>query len=77
MNEGKLEVVKQMSRVNIDIVGISELRWTGQACVRSLKPHACFAVCACVICASLYVPHSIKKLVFYSMVVTDLFVKLS
>ena len=30
MNEGKLEVVKQeMTRVNIDILGISELRWTG------------------------------------------------
>ena len=30
MNHGKLEVVKQeMTRVNIDIPGISELRWTG------------------------------------------------
>ena len=30
MNQGKLEVVKQqMSRVNIDILEISELRWTG------------------------------------------------
>ena len=30
MNEGKLEVVKQeMARVNVDILGISELRWTG------------------------------------------------
>ena len=30
MNQGKLEVVKQeMVRVNIDILGISELRWTG------------------------------------------------
>ena len=30
MNTGKLEVVKQeMTRVNIDILGISELRWTG------------------------------------------------
>ena len=30
MNQGKLEVVKQeMARVNIDIVGISELKWTG------------------------------------------------
>ena len=30
MNQGKLEVVKQeMTRVNIDILGISELKWTG------------------------------------------------
>ena len=30
MNQGKLEVLKQeMARVNIDILGISELRWTG------------------------------------------------
>ena len=30
MNQGKLEVVKQeMTRVNINIQGISELRWTG------------------------------------------------
>ena len=30
MNQGKLEVVKQeMGRVNIDILGISELKWTG------------------------------------------------
>ena len=29
MNQGKLEVIKQMSRVNIDILGIRELRWTG------------------------------------------------
>ena len=30
MNQGKLKVVKQeMARVNTDIVGISELRWTG------------------------------------------------
>ena len=30
MNEGKLEVVKQeMTRVNIDILGVSELKWTG------------------------------------------------
>ena len=32
MNQGKLEVVKQeMARVNIDILGISELRWTGMS----------------------------------------------
>ena len=31
MNQGKLEVVKQeMARVNIDILGISELKWTGK-----------------------------------------------
>ena len=30
MNQGKLEVVKQeMARVNSDILGISELKWTG------------------------------------------------
>ena len=30
MNEGKLEVVKQeMARVNIYMLGISELKWTG------------------------------------------------
>ena len=30
MNQGKLEMVKQeMARVNIDILGIGELKWTG------------------------------------------------
>ena len=30
MNQGKLEVVKQeMARVNIDILGINELKWNG------------------------------------------------
>ena len=30
MNQGKLKVVKQeMASVNIDILGISELKWTG------------------------------------------------
>ena len=30
MNQGKLEVVKQeVVRVNVDILGISELKWTG------------------------------------------------
>ena len=32
MNQGKLEVVKQeMARVNIDILGISEPKWTGMS----------------------------------------------
>ena len=32
MNQGKLEVVKQeMARVNVDILGISKLKWTGMA----------------------------------------------
>ena len=31
MNQGKLEVVKQeMARVKVDILGISELKWTGK-----------------------------------------------
>ena len=30
MNQGKLEVVKQeMARLNVDILGIKELKWTG------------------------------------------------
>ena len=30
MNQGELEVVKQeMARINVDILGISELKWTG------------------------------------------------
>ena len=30
MNQGKLEVVRQeMARVNINILGISKLKWTG------------------------------------------------
>ena len=36
MNQGKLEAVKQeMTRVNIDILGISELRWTGMGEINS------------------------------------------
>ena len=31
MNQGKLEVVKQeMARMNVDILGIGKLRWTGR-----------------------------------------------
>ena len=31
MNEGKLDVIKQMmARVNMNILGISELKWTGK-----------------------------------------------
>ena len=29
MNQGKLEVVKKEMEVNIDILGINELKWTG------------------------------------------------
>ena len=32
MNQGRLQVVKQeMARVNVNILGISELKWTGMA----------------------------------------------
>ena len=36
MNQGKLEVVKQeMARMNIDILGISELKWTAMGEINS------------------------------------------
>ena len=36
MNQGKLEVAKQeMARVNVDILGISKLKWTGMDEVNS------------------------------------------
>ena len=36
MNQGKLEAVKQeMARVNVDILGISKLKWTGMAKINS------------------------------------------
>ena len=41
MNQGKLKVVKQeMARVNVDILGISELKWTGMGSL-SLLPWIC------------------------------------
>ena len=40
MNQGKLEVVKQeMARVNIDILGISKLKWTGMGELNSDDHH--------------------------------------
>ena len=31
MNQGKLKVFKQMARVNVNILGINELTWTGMS----------------------------------------------
>ena len=40
MNQGKLEVVKQeIARVNINILGISELKWTGMGKFNSDDHH--------------------------------------
>ena len=40
MNQGKLEVVKQeMARVNVDILGISKLKWTGMGEFNSYDHH--------------------------------------
>ena len=40
MNQGKLEVVKQeMTRVNVDILGISDLKWTGMGELNSDNRH--------------------------------------
>ena len=36
MNQGKMEVVKhEMARVNVDTLGINELRWTGMGEINS------------------------------------------
>ena len=38
MNQGKLEVVKQeMARVNVNILGMSELKWTGKGEFNSVQ----------------------------------------
>ena len=43
MNQGKWEVVKQeMARVNVDILGISELKWTGMGEFNSDDPYICY-----------------------------------
>ena len=44
MNQGKLEVVKQeMARVSVEILGISELKWTQFSSVQSLSRVRLFA----------------------------------
>ena len=42
MNQGKLEVVKQMTRANVDILGINELRWTGMGEFNSDDHYICY-----------------------------------
>ena len=43
MNQGKLEVVKQeMARVNIDILGINKLKWTGMGECNSDDHYICY-----------------------------------
>ena len=43
MNQGKLEVVKQeMARVNIHIIGLSKLKWTGMS---EFKSDDCYIYC--------------------------------
>ena len=43
MNKGKLEVVKQkMPRVNINLLGISELKWTGMGEFNSDNHYICY-----------------------------------
>ena len=43
MNQGKLEVVKQeMARMNVDILGISELKWTGMGEFISDDHYICY-----------------------------------
>ena len=43
VNQGKLEVVKQeMARVNVNILGISELKWTGMGEFNSDDHYICY-----------------------------------
>ena len=43
MNQGKLQVVKQeMAKVNVDILGISELKWTGMGEFNSNDHYICY-----------------------------------
>ena len=43
MNQDKLEVVKQkIARVNVDILGISELKWTGMVEFNSDDHYKCY-----------------------------------
>ena len=43
MNQGKLEVIKQeMARVNINILGISEIKWTGMGKFNSDDHYICY-----------------------------------
>ena len=43
MNQGKLEVVKQeTARVNVNILGISELKWTGMGEFNSDDYYICY-----------------------------------
>ena len=42
MNQGKLEVVKQMAKVNVDILEFSELKWTGMGEFNSDGHYICY-----------------------------------
>ena len=43
MNQGKLEVMKQeMGRVNVDILGINKLKWTGMGEFNSDDHYICY-----------------------------------
>ena len=43
MNQGKLEVIKQeMARVSINILGISEIKWTGMGKFNSDDHYICY-----------------------------------
>ena len=60
MNLGKLEVVKQeMARENIDILGISKLKWTGMGEFNSDDHYICY--CGQESLRSLSYTHSYKQ----------------
>ena len=59
MNQGKLDMVKQeIVRVNISILGISELKWTGQDELDS-DEHYIYYCGQVLSCVPLWQPHGL------------------
>ena len=62
MNQGKLEVVKQeMARVNVDILGISKLKWTGMGEFNSNRKRSTSRLCILTCLFNLYAEYIVRN----------------